>query len=136
MGVTVAEDFASVPLKPKSALKNRAATEFFENQIKGTVGQKDLFEYSEKIEGDEAINVRAFRKYAYGGVGTFHTYVTQFPFRGHDSQVIEDVPPNKQAVLSRIATPVTAPEELMHPDLTAEIMKQNPLVFGMYQAKI
>ena len=72
MGVIVAEDFAPVPLKPKSALKNRAATEFFENQIKGTVGQKDLYEYSEKIEGDEAINVRAFRKYAYGGVGTFH----------------------------------------------------------------
>ena len=124
--------------KPKSAAKTRAATDYFEHQIKGIKGavdQKDLYEYAETLQGEEIISVRAFRKYGYGGIGTFHTYVTQFPFRGHDQLIIQDCPPDKQSTINSLVTPAID-SELLHEDLTADIMKQNPFVFGLYQAKM
>jgi hypothetical protein len=42
------------------------------------------YEYLEPNESAELMEVYAFRKFVYGGVGVVHDHVTQFPFRGHD----------------------------------------------------
>ena len=48
----------------------------------GTVDKKDLYEYnlpeqtSTKHPNEQKITIRAFRKFGFGGVGTFHTYVS------------------------------------------------------------
>lgn len=83
--------------KSRSGLEVNMFKQNFEKQIGGG-DKKELYEYDvpdAAQSGDQKINVRAFRKYGFGGVGTFYTHVTQFPFRGHDQWAIEDAPANK-----------------------------------------
>ena len=75
----------------------------------------------------------AFKKYGFGGIGTFHSYVTQFPFRGHEQTVIYDEPPNKQHVINEmkastindLQSDFIEPEEhraFRHEDITDELI--------------
>jgi len=107
------------------------------------------------VSKDQKVNVRAFRKYGFGGIGTFYTYVTQFPFRGHDPWVIEDTPANKHEVVKEMkacvakdlregplafkqTTPTADKSQatLYHADITDELIQQNSFVFGLNQAKM
>ena len=123
----------------------------------GAVDKKDLYEYSlpepnTNKPQDQKIAIRAFRKFGFGGVGTFHTYVSQFPFRGHDQWTIDDGPANKQEVIKEMLS-LTSNDLLQghlssqtasgqpdtshrHADITDEIIEQNPFLFAMNQAKL
>lgn len=113
------------------------------------------------------IKIRAFKKIATSDkVGTFHSYVTQFPFRGHDSWDIQDEPANKQKALAdlrafEVDTDVFKPKpesprkeasgeptyaspkktvdlqrQMRHPKITDDMIKRNPFVFALNQAKL
>jgi hypothetical protein len=59
----------------------------FEKAIfkKDEVNKKDLYEYKfDSLNTNQTLSIRAFRKYGFGGVGNYHTFVTQFPFNGHN----------------------------------------------------
>jgi len=91
--------------------------------------------------------VTAFKKYGFGGIGTFHSYVTQFPFRGHEQTVINDEPPNKQKVINEmkqatindLQSDLPQAEDnraLRHEDITDELILQNPFIFAMNRSKL
>ena len=98
--------------RKKSGVVTDEYKQNFEQQIfnrNAHVDKKDLFEYEvsntqtpidDKNADPTRISVTAFRKYGYGGVGTFHTYVSQYPFRGHEQTLIHDAPPDKQKVIN------------------------------------
>ena len=103
--------------------------------------KKLLYEYNvpvpEQLQANQKITIKAFRKYGFGGVGLFHTYVTQFPFKGHNQQHIEDIPANKQEVITEMQNmDFTQNKEHRHEEITDDMMMSNPFVFALSQAKL
>mmetsp|Transcript_39913 Transcript_39913/g.61079 ORF Transcript_39913/g.61079 Transcript_39913/m.61079 type:complete len:99 (+) Transcript_39913:1336-1632(+) len=87
------------PAVPKKKGDQDPFKQPFEKQIfsKQAVERKDLYEYRadpKEWGTDPTASILAFRKYGFGGIGNFHTYVSQFPFRGHEKATVEDNPPN------------------------------------------
>ena len=88
--------------------------------------------------------VIAFRKYGFGGVGNFNTYVSQFPFKGHEKLSVKDTPPDKMNVIIELkknqATGEVMQDEadrkVRHEDITDEMILQNQFVFALSQAKL
>ena len=77
----------------------------FDQLFNDVVHEKDdkneLFEFWDPTSTQD-MAVRVYRKYAFGGLGNFHTYTTQFPFRGHDPAIVEDKPANQQDLLEKL----------------------------------
>lgn len=73
---------------PRSQLNYRGGHESNEKGLQELEARKKLYEYEvelpEHLQKEQKINIIAFRKFGFGGIGTFHSHVTQFPFRGHD----------------------------------------------------
>ena len=64
--------------------------------------------------------------------------MTQFPFKGHNQQEIEDFPANKQKVITEMQQLDLTKEntELRHKSITDTMIQNNPFVFAMNQAKL
>lgn len=95
-------------------------------------------------------------------IAPFYTYVTQLPFRGHDPWVINDASNDKQKALEDVKAFVTETDTLRptvdrldgsaaynspskqqdfskvyrHPAITDDMIKKNPFVFALNQAKL
>ena len=53
------------------------------------------YEFNLDVDSADKLNILGFRRFGLGGLGTHYSYVTQFPFRGHD-QDIESTNQNNQ----------------------------------------
>lgn len=67
--------------KSRSGLDVNVTRTASEKMTGGPVDKKDLYEYNlpDPNTGkpqEQKITIRAFRKFGFGGVGTFHTYVS------------------------------------------------------------
>ena len=109
--------------------------------------QKDLYEFQvveEESDAQSFTNIIAFRKYGFKGIGNFNTFVSQFPFRGHEQLQIHDKPQDKMNVIIELQKNQASGEvlqddadrKLRHEDITDEMILQNQFVFALSQAKI
>ena len=77
------------------------------------------------------MTITGFRKFMISSQkSNLNSFVTQYPFRGHDNGKVQDLPLNHHKALKSTEDTVVNHAH-RHPDITDEMIRQNPWVFKM-----